>query len=93
MTEFENLLKKFLLENGWENADPIYLKEATQWKAKDLMEIARKQFIEEACNTYCIVCKMPNCHRSKCSYLNNYKRELEKGSNNNTLKAIKEEGK
>lgn len=33
-------------------------------------------FIEKACDAYCKVCKMPNCRRTECNWISDFKEHL-----------------
>ena len=38
---------------------------------------ANKAFIENACDAYCKVCKMPNCRSNECKWISDFKGQLE----------------
>ena len=42
------------------------------------VEYARTDaFIKKACNAYCKVCKMPNCRRDECKFIEGFRKYME----------------
>lgn len=44
---------------------------------KDIEYIRTDTFIDNSCDAYCKVCKIPNCRRSECKFISEFKSHLE----------------
>ena len=42
----------------------------------DIEYLRTEVFIEKACDAYCKVCKMPNCRRTECNWISDFKEHL-----------------
>lgn len=45
-------------------------------QARKAVEIAREEMIEKACDSYCKVCKIPNCRSNECKWIRNFKQAM-----------------
>lgn len=78
MTEFEKAVEHLMGQVQCGNL--VNLTVTTKEQSKNLLSIARKQFIREACSSYCNICETKECCGTfECGWVKQFRKALEKG--------------
>lgn len=64
-----NKLPLEVVRDEWYETDPQSMYGSVEYTRKDVL-------LENACSAYCKVCKMPNCRRTECEWLSDFKEQL-----------------